>query len=55
MDDFEHEVFQMGHCARVLSDAAQDEMVKRLLLEASQCLALPSTARTATSQQHPHS
>lgn len=35
MDDFEREVFQMGQRARESSDARQDEMVKRLLLEAS--------------------
>lgn len=38
MDDSEREVFDMGQHARELSGAMQDEMVKRLLLEASESL-----------------
>jgi hypothetical protein len=38
MDDFEREVFQMGQRASALTDATQDERVKRLLLEASETL-----------------
>ena len=38
MDDFEREVFQMGERSRELSDATQDNGVKRLLLEASDTL-----------------
>lgn len=38
MDDFEREVFQIGNRARELSDTTQDELVKRLLLEASDAL-----------------
>lgn len=38
MDDFGSEVFQVDQRARALSDEPQDEMVKRLLLEASDTL-----------------
>ncbi len=38
MDDLERDVFQMGNHARELSDTTEDELVKRLLLEASDTL-----------------
>jgi hypothetical protein len=38
MDDFERQVFEMGERAKELSDAAQDEMSRGLLGEASDAL-----------------